>query len=103
MEERHCRCKIEYVTPAEIDRLHQNTSYAVIGEIGNLAHQYPDQDVVLSHDGKLVPIFPRGSAVKPLEWIAGYALVEENTYVAVTKSVVPKFLSNLFFKRRKSF
>jgi phospholipase/carboxylesterase len=70
--------------------LYLNRGYEVIGEISNCARIYSDQDKIITDSGKSIPIFPRGSYKKPMEWIAGYAPVDENTYVAVIKSVIPR-------------
>jgi len=77
-------------------RLYPDGSFVIIGEIGNFAKAYADQDVLLINAGKALPIFPRGSLIKPLEWIVGYIAVGENTYVAAVRSLFPSFL-----RRRK--
>jgi len=76
--------------------IYPDKNFVIIGEIGIFADTFKFQDVLLTDDGKFVPIFPRGSLTKPFEWIAGYAAVGENTYVAVVKSIFPPFLRRLF-------
>jgi len=75
-----------------MNEMYPDGSYKIIGEIGNFAKKYPGQDVILIGMGESIPIFPRGSAKKPFEWVAGYAAVEEDTYVAVVKSIIPRFI-----------
>jgi len=72
--------------------LYPEGGYEVIGEIGNYAKGNSNLDEILTDSGKSIPIFPRGSLKKPFEWVAGYAAVSENTYVAVVRSMIP----NLF-------
>lgn len=74
-----------------MNELHPNGNYEVIGEIGNFAKKYDGQDVILNENGTSINIFPRGSLKRPFEWVAGYAALEEKTYVAVIKSVIPRF------------
>jgi phospholipase/carboxylesterase len=73
--------------------LYPDGGYEVIGEIGNYARKYAELDEIITDEKKSIPIFPRGSMKKPLEWVAGYAAVEENTYVAVIKSIIPHLFS----------
>lgn len=89
MKERHSKRQIAYYSKRKMDELYADGRYEVIGEIGNFAKKYSSQDVILVDSGSNVPIFPRGSLNKPFEWIAGYAAVGENTYVAVVKCVIP--------------
>jgi phospholipase/carboxylesterase len=73
-----------------MDDLYPDGDYEVIGEIGNSTKKYVSQDIIETKIGKSIPIFPRGSLKKPFEWVAGYASVGENTYVAVVKSIIPR-------------
>ena len=66
--------------------------FVIIGEIGNFAEACAGQDVLIISAGKAVPILPRGSLIKPFEWIAGYIAVGEKIYVAVVRSLIPTFL-----------
>ena len=75
-----------------MDELYPDGGYEVIGEIGNSAKKYAEQDVIITDVGKSILIFPRGSLKKPFEWVAGYAEVGENTYVAVVKSIIPRLI-----------
>lgn len=76
--------------------LYPGGDFVIIGEIGNFKEVFGGQDVLMISAGKAIPIFPRGSLMKPLEWIAGYVAVGENTYVAAVRSIIPTFL-----RRRK--
>lgn len=91
MTERYSRSSVPYYTKKQMNEMHPNGNYEVIGEIGNFAKKYDGQDVILNENGTSIIIFPRGSLKKPFEWVAGYAALEENTYVAVIKSVIPSF------------
>lgn len=90
--EKNSRSKIPYCTAKKMRELYPDGGFVIIGEIGNFAEVLPGQDALLTYTGKVVPIFPRGSLIKPFEWIAGYIAVGENTYVAAVRSVLPPFL-----------
>ena len=92
MMERHSNSKIEYCSKKKMKELYLDGSWDVIGEINNLTKVYPGQDNIMTDTGKYIPIFPRGSLKRPLEWVAGYAEVEENVYVAVIGSIVPHWI-----------
>ena len=91
--EQHSNCLIAYYSKRKMKELYPEGDYEVIGEIGNYTKRYSEQDEILTDANKSIPIFPRGSLKKPFEWIAGYAAVDENTYVAVVKSIIPRLLS----------
>lgn len=93
--EQHTNSMIMYYSKHKMEELYPNGSYEVIGEIGNFTKRYSEQDEILTDANKRIPIFPRGSSKKPYEWVVGYAAVEENTYVAVIKSVIPYLFYNL--------
>jgi hypothetical protein len=88
--------KIPYRTTKIMRELYPDGDFVIIGEVKNFSEAIANQDVLVTSDGKALPILPRGSFIKPFEWIAGYIAVGENTYVAVIKSVFPAF-----FRRRK--
>ncbi|AFM42305.1 hypothetical protein Desaci_3412 [Desulfosporosinus acidiphilus SJ4] len=90
--EKNSRSKIPYCTARKMRELYPDEDFVIIGEIGNFAEVFGGQDVLLTGSGKAIPIFPRGSLMKPLEWIAGYVAVGENTYVAAVRSIIPTFL-----------
>lgn len=92
MKEWYSHCPIAYYSKQKMNELYPNGGYEVIGEIGNFAKKYAEQDVIVTDTGKSIPIFPRGSLKKPFEWVSGYAAVEENTYVAVVKSLITRAL-----------
>jgi len=94
MTERHSRSVIHYYSKKTMHEMYSNGGYEIIGEISNITRKYKEQDMVVSDTGKHIPIFPRGSAINPMEWTAGYARIGENIYVAVIKSVIPFLLFN---------
>ena len=89
--EPHSGSKLPYRTIKEMRTLYPNGNFAVIGEIGGFARPPDDGDLLLIMDGKSIPILPRGSLIKPFEWVAGYAAVDENTYLAVIRSLIAIF------------
>lgn len=91
MTERHSGSEIKYYSKQKMNVLYPNEDYDIIGEIGNFAKKYKAHDIIVTDADKFIPIFPRGSLRKPFEWISGYVAVEENTYAAVVKSIMPKF------------
>lgn len=90
--EKNSQSKIPYCTARKMRELYPGGDFVIIGEIGNFAEVFGDQDVLMTGSGSAIPIFPRGSLMKPLEWIAGYVAVGENTYVAAVRSIIPTFL-----------
>jgi phospholipase/carboxylesterase len=92
MAEQHSRSQIAYVSKQKMDELYPDGGYEIIGEIGNFAGKYTGQDVITTDSGNNIPIFPLGSLKKPFEWVAGYAAVGENIYVAVVKSVISRLV-----------
>ncbi len=88
--ERHSRTSVTYYPKRRIQELYPDGNYQVIGEIGNFAKACGEEDVVVTHTGKHIPIFPLGSLKKPFEWVTGYAAVGEDIYVRVIKSVIPQ-------------
>ncbi|AET69222.1 hypothetical protein Desor_3759 [Desulfosporosinus orientis DSM 765] len=91
-KERNSQSKIPFCPVKKMRELYPGGDFVIIGEIGNFAEVFGGQDVLMTSAGKAVPIFPRGSLIKPLEWIAGYVAVGENTYVAAVRSIIPTFL-----------
>lgn len=96
--EKHSQSKLPYHSAKKMRELYPEGGFVIIGEIGNFANTFADQDVLLTDFEKKVPIFPRGSRIKPLEWVAGYIAVGENTYVAAVRSLFPSFL---YLRKRK--
>ena len=90
--ERHSHSPIAYCSKRKMEKLYPRGGYEVIGEIGNYTKRQAFQDVIQNKEGKTIPIFPRGSLKKPFEWVAGYAAVGENMYVAVIKGIIPRLL-----------
>lgn len=89
---------ITYYSKQKMEEIYPKGDYEIIGEIGNTAKRFPNQDRILTETGNCIPIFPRGSSKKPFEWVSGYAAVSENTYVAVIRSMIPQ----LFIKRAEA-
>lgn len=94
MTERHSRSLIRYTPKKMMKAMYPNGGYEIIGEINNGIKKYTEQDIIVTEEGKHIPIFPRGSSVHPLEWAVGYAGIGENIYVAVIKSMIPFWLFN---------
>ncbi|MDF2611164.1 MAG: hypothetical protein K0R92_2638 [Lachnospiraceae bacterium] len=92
---------ITYYSKHQMKRIYRNEEYEVIGEIGNIAKTYPNQDTILTETGNSIPVFPRGSLKRPFEWVTGYAAIGESTYVAVVKSILPHFLYKKKPKQKK--
>lgn len=80
---------LSYRTVKEMRALYPNGNFVIIGEIGSFARPPTDGDKLLTEDGQLFPILPRGSLKRPFEWIVGYIAVEENTLVAAVKCLFP--------------
>lgn len=66
--------------------------FAVIGEIGSRAAGGAALDTLAVSGGRGLPILPRGSLLRPFEWVAGYVPVAENAYVAAVRGILPAFL-----------
>ena len=96
--EGHSNTIIIYYTKRKMNELYPNRDYEVIGEIGNCSKIYPNQDEILTEEGKHIPVYPRGSINRPFEWIIGYAAVGEKTYVAVVKGIIPQALISFMQK-----
>ncbi len=79
--------KLPYRTVKEMRKLYPDEDFNIIGEIGGLSHAPDKGDALLADDGRKIPIHPRGSMIRPLEWVAGYAAVGKNNYLAVIKSL----------------
>lgn len=75
--------KIPYITTGQMKKRYPDEGFVIIGEIGSLARAPTDGDRLYLEDGKTIPIYPRGSLKRPFEWVAGYAAVDESSYVAV--------------------
>jgi hypothetical protein len=80
-------CVIRYVTRKEMSEQYRDKNFNVIGEIGGFARAPAQGDILITENGSNIPILPRGSRVRPLEWIVGYIAVEKSSYLAVVKSL----------------
>ena len=89
------RYKIPYLPVKKMRELYPKSGFVIIGEIGSSAKNPGCQDKLLTSAGIEFPIYPRGSLIRPFEWIAGYIAVGESTYVAEVRSLLPAFLSCL--------
>jgi len=87
--EKCSKSKIPYLNTEKMREMYPGRDFVIIGEIGNFTQPIDCHDVLLTNTGKEVFIFPRGSHKKPFEWIAGYAQVGENKYIAVVRSIIP--------------
>lgn len=85
------RSRLPYRTAKEMRELYPDNNFAVIGEIGGFARPPNDRDRLLTEDGTILPILPRGSLKRPFEWVSGYIEVGENTYLAAIRGVIPTF------------
>jgi len=85
------RNRVPYHTAKEMRKLYPNNNFAVIGEIGGFARSPNNGDRLLTEDGKVLLICPRGSLKRPFEWVTGYIAVGESTYLAAIRGVIPAF------------
>lgn len=83
------RCRLPYRTVKEIRVLYPCENFLIVGEIGSRSRPPERGDILLTEDGKSIPILPRGSRHRPFEWVAGYIAVEKNTYIAAVRSIFP--------------
>lgn len=88
----HNGSKLPYRTVKEMRELYPDGNFAVVGEVGGFARPPNDRDRLLTGDGNVLPILPRGSLKRPFEWVDGYVAVGKNTYLAAVRSLIPKFL-----------
>lgn len=75
--EPHSKTKLPYRTEKEMKKLYPDGNFTIIGEIGGIAKPTKDSDYLSVDDDKIITILPRGSLIKPFEWIAGYVEVEK--------------------------
>lgn len=91
-------CVIRYVTRKEMSEQYRDKNFNVIGEIGGFVHAPAQGDILITENGSSLPILPRGSRLRFLEWVIGYAAVENNSYLAVVRSL----LCRLICRRRNN-
>ena len=89
--EPHSGSKLPYRTVKEMREIYPHHDFTVIGEIGGFARPPNNRDRLLTKDGKVLPILPRGSLKRPFEWVAGYVAVGKSTYLAAIRGVIPAF------------
>jgi hypothetical protein len=89
--EPHSGSKLPYRTVKEMRMLYPEGNFAIMGEIGGLARAPNDGDRLLLANGRFIPILPRGSLIKPFEWVAGYIAIGKNAYLAVVRSLIVIF------------
>jgi phospholipase/carboxylesterase len=75
--------KLPYRKVKEMQEIYPDGKFVIIGEIGSVKLPPKDGDCLIISSGNQIPILPRGSHIKPLEWVTGYVAVGENTYLAV--------------------
>jgi len=51
-------------------------------------------------EGKFLPILPRGSLIRPFEWVIGYIEVQKDHYVAVIGGFFHLFTAIWYFLKR---
>lgn len=95
--EPHSRYKVPYRTVKEMQKLYPDGDFTIIGEIGGIARPPKVGDLLLITNGKFIPILPRGSLRKPLEWVSGYVEVDKNIYLAAIRSPITIFYHLLKF------
>jgi len=91
-EVRSC-IKIPYTTVREMKLRYPDESFIIIGEIGGLSCASKDADMLCVGDGKVLPILPWGSLIRPFEWVIGYIEVQKDHYVAVIGGIIHLFIS----------
>ena len=91
-KEPRSQSRLPYCTEREMRMRYPDGDFVIIGEIGGIAQPSADGDRLLTGDGSILPILPRGSLKKPFEWIFGYIAVEEHAYIATIGSLIPAFL-----------
>lgn len=82
------RCVLRYFSKQEILKRYQDINFSIIGEIGSFARSPDKADFLLTNSGRKIPIHPRGSLIRPFEWVIGYTAMEKNTYLAVVRSLL---------------
>lgn len=83
---------IRYFTKKEMQARYEDRNFNIIGEIGGFSRTPNKGDFLLADDGRKIPIHPRGSLIKPFEWVTGYVAVGKNTYLAAVRGLIPSFL-----------
>lgn len=83
--------KLPYRTVREMKKLYPDENFTIIGEIGGIAKPTKDSEYLFVDDDKIIAILPRGSLIKPFEWIAGYVEVEKDIYLAAIRSLIVMF------------
>lgn len=82
------KCVIRYFSNKEMSKLYRDKNFNVIGEIGGFARVPVQGDILLMENGVNLSIHPRGSRIRPFEWVIGYAAVENDCYLAVIRSML---------------
>lgn len=77
---------IPYHTAKNMRERDPNGTFHVIGEVGCFARPPDKGDVLIAGDGKEIPVHPRGSLIRPFEWVAGYIPVGKNSYIAAIRN-----------------
>jgi phospholipase/carboxylesterase len=81
------RSSLSYCTAKAMRLQYPDGNFVIIGEIGGIARPSANGDWLITEGGKSLPILPRGSLKKPLEWVSGYIAVGKDTYIAVIRSL----------------
>lgn len=82
------RCILRYSSKKEMSERYGDKNFNIIGEIGGFARPPDKGDFLLADSGRKIPIHPRGSLIRPFEWVTGYVAVEKGSYLAVVRSLL---------------
>lgn len=82
------KCVIRYFSQKEMSERHRDKNFNVIGEIGGFARAPNQGDILIAENGCSIPILPRGSRIRPFEWVIGYVALENDSYLAVIRSLL---------------
>lgn len=82
------KCVIHYFSNKEMLKQYRDKNFNVIGEIGGFSRVPVQGDILLTENGSNLPIHPRGSRIRPFEWVIGYAALENDCYLAVIRSLL---------------
>ena len=78
--------KLEYYTKRQMKRIYPIMNFRVVGEIGNRTGI--QCGAVENLDGNSLPVYKEKTHNILTESIAGYAAVDDHTYLAVVKNII---------------
>lgn len=97
--EPYSRSVLPCYTRREMQALYPGGDYQIVGEIGVIAPRSSDGDTLLADNGAAIPICPRGSLKKPIEWVAGYIPLRGDAYAAAVASILPAVFLRIMAKK----